>query len=45
METRPSTPAEASYAGRITSHAHRTSYVVIMRVASSTLDPPQGQVA
>jgi hypothetical protein len=32
----PSTPDEVSYAGRITSHAHRTSYVVIIRADSST---------
>ena len=39
METRPSTPALASYDGRITSQAHRTSYVVSMRTASSTSTP------
>ena len=39
IETRPSTPADASYAGRITSQAQRTSYVVIMRPASSTATP------
>ena len=37
MDTRPSTPAEASYAGFITSQAQRTSYDVSRRTASSTV--------
>lgn len=39
METRPSTPSLPSYDGRITSQAHRTSYVVSMRTDSSTSTP------
>ncbi len=37
METRPSRPLEASYTGRSTSAASRTSEVVIMRTASSVV--------
>src|SRR3954467_12326368 len=39
MDTRPSTASEASYAGRITSQASRTSRPVISRTASSTVTP------
>ena len=39
IETRPSTPPEASYAGRMTSHASRTSVVVSAKTVSSTPEP------
>src|SRR5690349_12937119 len=39
METRPSRPAVASYTGRRMSAAARTSAVVIIRTASSTVTP------
>ena len=39
IDTRPSTPPDASYAGRRMSQAQRTSYAVIIRMASSTSTP------
>ncbi|SKU40250.1 Uncharacterised protein [Mycobacteroides abscessus subsp. abscessus] len=39
METRPSTPPEASYCAASTSHAARTSSVVAVRIAESTSAP------
>ena len=39
IDTRPSTPSLASYAGRSTSQAHRTSNVVSARSASPMSTP------
>ena len=42
IDTRPSTPPVASYTGRSTSHAHRTSNVVSARNASRP--PPRARL-
>ena len=39
MDTRPSTPSEASHCGRSTSHPSRTSSVVTVRIVASTSAP------